>query len=564
MADVTERTHRGRDAVRRWRARFRIAGRFLDKPVKILALIVLAGVGATLGMVFGGVTHPSIGPVETTMRIAPSWGGDSVLELPPLGTISLDSHDGPLRLEARVDRINQAAAEAIFKDPGTIANLEDSVGSDLRSGVIQTAVRGGVAGVLGAAALVLVVVRRWRLSLVAAGMALVLLGTSGIVAGTTYDPRAITEPKYTGLLTSAPSLIGNAADIAENIDEYQEELVRLVTNVTRLYDVTSTLPAYRPRSDVIRLLHVSDLHIMQYSWQLIASVVKQYQVDLVADSGDISDHGLAAENYYLDPIKKLGVPYVWVRGNHDSLITEQAMRKIKNAVVLDGRVREVSGIRFLGAGRSALHAGPVAPGHGGGDRGGGAAGPVDREGGWAGAYAARRDRLPRQRGCAVLRRVCAPAADGARAQAAGAAAAWREPVDAGGLDRRLGAPGNRGGPGQAAADRDVRAVPGPFDARAGGVGRDHDRWAGVAVGADRAAPGLPGGRGEARHAYADPVPVRPRARDAPPGADHHTVPAALGDTLGDPRRNQFGARQVQPLDSAPRLFAADIPRAPIV
>lgn len=350
MADETERTHRGRDAVRRWRARFRIAGRFLDKPVKILALIVLAGVGATLGMVFGGVTHPSIGPVETTMRIAPSWGGDSVLELPPLGAITLNTHDGPLRLEARVDRINQADAEAIFKDPRTIADLENSVGSDLRSGVIQTAVRGGIAGVLGATALVLIVVRRWRLSLVAGGIALVLLAGSLTAAGTTYDPRAITEPKYTGLLTSAPSLIGNAADIAENIDEYQEELVRLVTNVTRLYDVTSTLPAYRPRSDVIRLLHVSDLHIMQYSWQLIASVVKQYQVDLVVDSGDISDHGLAAENYYLDPIKKLGVPYVWVRGNHDSLITEQAMRKIKNAVVLDGRVREVSGIRFLGAG----------------------------------------------------------------------------------------------------------------------------------------------------------------------------------------------------------------------
>lgn len=350
MADVTERTHRGRDAVRRWRARFRIAGRFLDKPVKILALIVLAGVGATLGMVFGGVTHPSIGPVETTMRIAPSWGGDSVVELPPLGTISIDSHDGPLRLEARVDRINQADAEALFKDPAVIADLPNVIGADLRSGVVQTAVRGGVAALLGAAVLVLIVVRRWRLSLVAGGVALALLTGAGIAAGTTYDPRAITEPRYTGLLTSAPSLIGNASDIAENLDEYQEELSRLVTNVTRLYDVTSTLPAYRPRSDVIRLLHVSDLHIMPYSWQLIASVVKQYQADLVVDSGDISDHGMAAENYYLDPIKKLGVPYVWVRGNHDSLITEQAMRKIKNAVVLDGRVREVSGIRFLGAG----------------------------------------------------------------------------------------------------------------------------------------------------------------------------------------------------------------------
>jgi hypothetical protein len=43
-------------------------------------------------------------------------------------------------------------------------------------------------------------------------------------------------------------------------------------------------------------------------------------------------------------------PYVWVRGNHDSAVTQRAMRQVPNAVVLDGKPREVAGLTFLGLG----------------------------------------------------------------------------------------------------------------------------------------------------------------------------------------------------------------------
>jgi hypothetical protein len=44
------------------------------------------------------------------------------------------------------------------------------------------------------------------------------------------------------------------------------------------------------------------------------------------------------------------VPYVWVRGNHDSMTTERAMRRIPGVHVLEGRVQKVAGLTFLGAG----------------------------------------------------------------------------------------------------------------------------------------------------------------------------------------------------------------------
>ncbi len=103
-----------------------------------------------------------------------------------------------------------------------------------------------------------------------------------------------------------------------------------MTNVTKLYDVTSTLPAYQPDPTTIRVLHVSDIHLNPASWKIIASLVEQYKVNVIVDSGDTMDHGTAAENGFLDPIEDLGAPYVWVRGNHDSRVTQEYLKRLKN------------------------------------------------------------------------------------------------------------------------------------------------------------------------------------------------------------------------------------------
>ncbi|MGX1368999.1 putative phosphodiesterase [Streptomyces canus] len=124
-----------------------------------------------------------------------------------------------------------------------------------------------------------------------------------------------------------------------------------MTNVTKLYDVTSTLPAYQPDPTTIRVLHVSDIHLNPASWKIIASLVEQYKVDVIVDSGDTMDHGTAAENGFLDPIPDLGAPYVWVRGNHDSLTTQRYMEGLKGVHVLDnGRAQTIAGLRFAGIG----------------------------------------------------------------------------------------------------------------------------------------------------------------------------------------------------------------------
>ncbi|MFF9902489.1 metallophosphoesterase [Streptomyces olivaceus] len=318
------------------------------RAVGLVAVVLL---GAWLGLLVVGNVRVPVGPMNTTMTLRPSLNGGTKINVSPLGALRLDSHVAPVRLDVNVDQLDPARAEALVDHPERLSGLQDEVAHDVGHGTLDLAVRSCAAVVTGATALGLVVYRRPRRALGAGGLALTLLLASGGTAYATWNPDSVLEPKFSGLLSSAPSLVGNARSIVTEFDVYQQELARLVTNVTKLYDVTSTLPAYQPDPTTIRVLHVSDIHLNPASWKIIASLVEQYKVNVIVDSGDTMDHGTAAENGFLDPVEDLGAPYVWVRGNHDSRGTQEYLRHLKNAHVLDdGRARTVAGLRFAGIG----------------------------------------------------------------------------------------------------------------------------------------------------------------------------------------------------------------------
>lgn len=318
---------------------------------RALGLVTVVLIGAWLGLLIVGHVRTPVGPMNTTMTLRPSVTGGTKINVSPLGALELRSHNAPVRLDVNVDQLDPERAQALVDHPERISGLQDEIASDVQRGTLDLAVRSGVAVVSGATALGLAVYRRPRRALAAGGLALALLTASGGAAAATWNPNSVLEPKFSGLLSSAPSLVGNARSIVTEFDVYQQELARLVTNVTKLYDATSTLPAYQPDPTTIRVLHVSDIHLNPASWKIIASLVEQYEINVIVDSGDTMDHGSAAENGFLDPIADLGAPYVWVRGNHDSRETQRYLEGIDNAHVLDkGRAVTVGGLRFAGMG----------------------------------------------------------------------------------------------------------------------------------------------------------------------------------------------------------------------
>lgn len=311
--------------------------------------VTLAGV--LLGVFLGARTQADVGPFRAELAMTPSTRGDTDVQVPPLGSLSLDSHDGPAHVSLRLGSLDQGKAEALVADPNGIVRASDTAVDDLEAGMTRLVLQTAAVAVLGALVLSALVFRNTRRVAAAGGLALtIVVGTLG-AAVATFRPTSIQEPTYEGLLTKAPAVVGDARRIADRYDEYRLQLQRLVRNVSRLYSTVSGLPIYDPEPSTTRILHVSDLHLNPSAWSVIDTVVDSFQIDAVVDTGDITDWGTEAEaSYYLSSIASLDVPYVFIRGNHDSALTGAVVAQQRNAVVLENQVRGVAGLTFAGIG----------------------------------------------------------------------------------------------------------------------------------------------------------------------------------------------------------------------
>jgi predicted phosphodiesterase len=317
-----------------------------------LALVVLALGGATAGLLLAGSVSHQVGPVDVSFRLRLAGSGGTRVDVPPLGRLTMDSHDGPLRLDASVTQVRADAVRQLVENyPGSVDALGPRIERDVRSAVVSLVVRSGIAALAGGLLVVGLVFRRPKPILGGALATLVAISAVGGVTAATFRPQALAEPTFSGLLASAPAAFGDVRDIEQRFTAYRDEIAKLTTNVSKLYDATTTLPTLPPDADTIRVLWVADIHDNPEAFDVMRSVASQFEVDAIVDSGDISDHGTAIENNIYAPIRTLGAPYVYVKGNHDSLDeTVPALAKMPNVVVLDGNVRTVAGLTFAGIG----------------------------------------------------------------------------------------------------------------------------------------------------------------------------------------------------------------------
>lgn len=306
--------------------------------------------GAVLAVALAGRVDAKVGPFDATIAARPALGSQTTVRLAPLGTIVLDTHDWPLALDLRVDQIGLREAERIAENPERVDALGDDVADDVSRALTRLAWRCALVAVLGGVLGALAAKADWRSGLRGAGAGTLLVVLVGGGAAATFDANAVAEPRYTGLLRAAPTAVGDVEAIVERYGEYRAQLSDLVGNVVTLYLAAESLPTFEPDDGTIRLLHVSDIHLNVQAFDVIRQVTDQFDVDAVLDTGDTTDWGTEPETRLFTEIGRLEVPYVWVRGNHDSTRTQRAVAEQPNAVVLDGDATTVAGLRIWGIG----------------------------------------------------------------------------------------------------------------------------------------------------------------------------------------------------------------------
>jgi predicted MPP superfamily phosphohydrolase len=335
-------------AVLSWGNRHR-AG--LGRVRRTAVLLLVAVAGLWLGASLAPPTTTAIGPLQMELRVVPTLHGDIRVQLPPIGEVTFPTHVAPLSVEARVVSVDPDGARALVQNPRDLLYVQRDAPDVLRHALIGAGLTTLATALLVSFLLALLVYRAWRRALLVTGTALgVALATLGI-GGATFNSDAFAAPRFTGLLTRAPILAGNAGSLMERLESYRSGLADVVQNVTSVYAGSDRLGGSTVTSaDVVTVLHVSDIHLNPSGFDLIDRLVRQFKVDVVADTGDVTTWGTPAEATTLQRIGRMPVPYVFIRGNHDSAQIQQAVSNYSNAVVLDGDVREVKGVVFAGVG----------------------------------------------------------------------------------------------------------------------------------------------------------------------------------------------------------------------
>ena len=322
------------------------AGRFLLPRLRIqrlLAAILIGLIGAWIGMLAGATSTVKAGPFH--VRLSATIGcGITEIALPPLGSLSADTHRAPLRLRAMLVGVDPGELSDFVRTRSleqAVTEVEREMGNHIPRFGFQVL----AASLLGAGALSLLAFRTdWRSN----AAAVVIIGGAQFLAWQTYSASRLLSPSFSGSLALAPQLIGPAETAVDRINTFRGELQRIVTGVSRVFTGIQSGPF--ADGDELRVLHISDIHLSPLGLDFARHLADAFDVNFVVDTGDLTSFGSPAEDVILSFVPRFERPYVFVRGNHDSIAFQEAMRGARNAIVLDRSAAELQGLRVYGAG----------------------------------------------------------------------------------------------------------------------------------------------------------------------------------------------------------------------
>jgi predicted phosphodiesterase len=323
---------------------------WVTRAVELLALVFAVSLG--------GVSATSLFPTTVQTK---NYSAEVRLSALPTFTSTIHSPTtfGDLDLEFK-SAFLAPGVDATVQVRDTITDLFDDrrvsieslqpsdkeISDALGSGITELGLKfsGGVlvAGV-GAIALIAYARRRrpTRRQVVSTGIAGLLAVTgTGIGIWGTYQPDQLSRFRTTGLLGTVRSNAGLLAGVearAEQVTPYVKNLLALSQALEAKF-----VPQDITKPTAARFLLVSDIHGAN-QYPVMKRIIDDEQITAVIDSGDLINFGSVTEAEVagiFTSIAQLGVPYIFVRGNHDAnSLTDQAllarMARIKNVVLLE-------------------------------------------------------------------------------------------------------------------------------------------------------------------------------------------------------------------------------------
>jgi Icc-related predicted phosphoesterase len=331
--------------------------RFSTPRGRVVESVLVGAVAALIGIALVPPQHFVLGPAGVTSRAA-FGNGDTVIRLPPFGSIVASTHAAPLRIElavadVEVERLASLATSATGRE-----EIRQEVESGLRSLALNSVLRLTIGGIIAGILVAAFLFHRHLEHVIGAatGGAVVLVLLFGGTA-LTFKTEAFEEPTFTGSLTKARQVINALTSGSEILDQTRSRFEIATRRVSDLLVLLAD-PDRDPLDQSTVLLHVSDIHANPIGLEITQELAAEFDADAVVDTGDLASSFLdtGAISSFAKPIDdvmardiaQLEIPYLYVAGNHDAPALRSRLAEVENVVPLDGTSTLVGSVRIMG------------------------------------------------------------------------------------------------------------------------------------------------------------------------------------------------------------------------
>lgn len=292
-----------------------------------------------------------IQPIQANLSVRSSFTGYTVLRVKPVGEVRTQTHKAPLSIVISLENIDPDLLENILggavKQDTMVEGAKAAILEAVRRLIFLTLALSFVGGLFG---LIILQRRSWK-ELLLGGIICLVMG-SALLFGTykTFDIQKFQNPEYEGMIKAAPWMIKLVQESSITVNTLGIQMRGIADNLNGLFQRVNSLQAMTPGDGEIKILHVSDIHNNPVALEFIDQVIKTFGINLVIDSGDLSDFGTPLESTLVSKIKDLHVPYIITPGNHETPTMIEGLKRIPNVTVLEAGIKEIDGVKIAGIG----------------------------------------------------------------------------------------------------------------------------------------------------------------------------------------------------------------------
>lgn len=317
---------------------------------RVLALVIMAVLGSMLFIQLFARLSFQYDSFSFTLKTNFSPSGGTIINVPPMGRLFLKTHLTPWQFVFTLDAIDFTKLEKQLDSLPVKEEWLTTLQQETLRAILKLFLLIAVTGLFGG----FLTLRILRIDpftnqfsygmLGSLIMILIFIATTVL----TYDSGAVRSPQYQGVLASAPWAMNLVTMGLDNIEIIGDNLKKISRDLPKLFKQASQIKNIGDLQFDLAALHVSDIHNNPAAFEFITELVNNFKVELIIDTGDLTDYGTPLEAEIIKQISKIKIPYVFVPGNHDSPLIINRLKKVPSVTVLEEGSIKVKGLRITG------------------------------------------------------------------------------------------------------------------------------------------------------------------------------------------------------------------------